>query len=308
MIDIMTTNRRFFRFIFQNTTPTMHSTLRFTKMQGTGNDFIIVLADDIRPLRSDLTEGKWGEFIKQICHRHFGLGADGFMIASPAAESGVVMEYYNSDGSTASFCGNGARCIARYASLHGWIESQGFIHAAVGKVPFRMISDGDVSIHMPDAPYPRRIANHTGFFIDTGVPHLVENITFGNDSAFTAWAEPLSGKSAQFPEGVNVDAYHLEGDKLHVYTYERGVDAETLSCGTGVVASVLTAGFLSGADCTRYSVYTRGGRLNVSFTRNRAESKFQDIWLTGPAERVAEGEYYYSTNHLMEEKNECKGK
>lgn len=286
----------------------MQATLRFTKMQGTGNDFIIVDADDIRSLRANLSAGAWEEFIRQICDRHFGLGADGLMIAAPAAERGVVMEYYNSDGSEASFCGNGARCIARYASLHGWIESQGVIHAAVGKVPCRvLLPAGSVAIRMPDAPYPRRIANPEGFFIDTGVPHLVENVTFSNDSAFAEWGARRSRSSREFPEGVNVDSYQRVGGELHVHTYERGVNAETLSCGTGVVASALTAGFLSGADSDCYSVCTRGGKLSVSFTRNRDELKFQDIWLTGKAERVAVGDFYYNINRLLEEKNECKG-
>lgn len=272
----------------------MQATVQFTKMQGTGNDFIIVCADDIRPLQTNLSANAWVDFVKRICDRHFGIGADGLMVASPAEEGGVKMEYYNADGSAAAFCGNGARCIARYASLKGWIESEDYIHAAIGSVPCRVLPEGDVSIHMPDTRTPKFVASETSYFIDTGVPHLVKEIKFSSDEAFLQWAKPRSEASDLFPGGVNVNTYHYDNACLHVRTYELGVYAETLSCGTGVVATALTAAYLVDMASGTLKVYTRGGRLSVSFAQGGYKTRYQDIWLTGPAERIAEGVFYYN--------------
>lgn len=204
------------------------------------------------------------------------------------------MEYYNSDGSAAAFCGNGARCVARFAALNGWIENRGSIHAAVGEVDCRVLEGGRIAIHMPDAPLPVYVDSEGGYFINTGVPHLVKEVAFSSDGEFTLWAGQRAVPSRQFPEGVNVDAYCQEGSRLRVRTYERGVNAETLSCGTGVVATALTAAYVGALAEGSMSIFTRGGKLGVDFTRSGEQPGFQNVWLSGPAERIAEGVFYYN--------------
>lgn len=276
----------------------MQRVLHFTKMQGAGNDFMVIDRDAVRSHAEIFRVGQRRELIARMCDRHFGVGADGVILVSSCSPSGVTMEYYNSDGTPASFCGNGARCVARFAALRGWIGEEGTIHAPVGRVGCRVLPGGDVSIHMPDAHLPRYDAQLHGFILNTGVAHFVAEACFENGEDFRAWAEPLRWEVMRDDGGVNVNAYCYRGERIYLRTFERGVEAETLACGTGAVATALSIAFARGEEAGAYELHPRGGMLTVAFSMRPDMSGFENIWLSGEATRVAEGDFYLEDEQL----------
>lgn len=264
----------------------MENIIEFYKYEGTGNDFILI---DNR----DLSFKKNPETIARLCHRRFGIGADGLMLlenstgsttqngAAPSTDFRMI--YFNSDGNEGSMCGNGGRCITAFAQFLGIIESKTFFEAPDG-LHEAEVKKGLVKLKMADVENITTLGED--FVLNTGSPHLVkftddiENVNVyseGNKIRYSAtYAE----------EGINVNFVEkLDEDVLFVRTYERGVEGETLSCGTGSTAAALTVLMRSGKE--KMLVNTLGGKLLVY--AEKSDEGFRNIWLEGPARLVFNG-------------------
>ncbi len=260
--------------------------MEFYKYQGTGNDFILI-DDAVLSFQEEDTN-----LVKRLCDRRFGIGADGLMLLRKHPDYDFEMIYYNSDGNKSTMCGNGGRCIVAFAKFQGWIEDKAQFLAVDG-LHTASIKDDMVTLSMIDVENIETYEQ--GIFLNTGSPHVVQ---------FVSGIETLDVKNlgaqirydSQFaPGGANVNFVELiSSDEFRVRTYERGVEDETLSCGTGVVASAI-ASFLS-ADDPRISssatcnVHTQGGRLTVTFESDPTKSIFTNVQLIGPAIQVFKGE------------------
>ena len=255
-------------------------TLHFYKYQGTGNDFIVA---DNRKNELALTT----EQINNLCDRRFGIGADGLMLLNQIAGFDFEMKYYNADGKPGTMCGNGGRCMTKFAyhlgihrELYQFLASDG-VHEAEIDI------DGIVSVRMKDVNTFRKF--HTDFLVDTGSPHYIKMTTNVMDlDVFKKGSEIRHSKEFE-EEGINVNFVEQaeEVDKIIVRTYERGVEDETLSCGTGVTAAALVC-YHNENGFNEVEVTTLGGKLSVEFDKTD-EYKFENIWLCGPAEKVFEG-------------------
>lgn len=255
--------------------------IRFHKYQGTGNDFVLV---DDRENRFPEHDKK---LIERICDRHFGIGADGLMLLRNEPGYDFRMVYFNSDGAQSSMCGNGGRCICRFAVDLGIVKASEIKFIAVDGPHHAFINDDHVQLKMRDVQQ----ATLTGsdYFLDTGSPHVVR---FMSDvSALNVYAAGREVRySPTFAEvGTNVNFVEVMGQNLFVRTYERGVENETLSCGTGVTAAALAASLHGMApESGSIAVETPGGSLQVHY--HRRNGGFDDIWLEGPARFVFQGE------------------
>lgn len=246
--------------------------LHFVKYQATGNDFVLL---DNRSERIHLTPDQ----IKKICDRRFGVGADGLMLIEKHPSLDFNLVYYNSDGSQ-SLCGNGSRAAMKMASSLGMVNGKGSFNAYDGEHKAEMLNDGIVKLKMSDVT-----ASKSDEIINTGSPHVVKFVT--GLSNYPVFDEGRKIRHA-YENGVNANFVELLGDnKIFVRTYERGVENETLSCGTGVTAAALAASIYEGYD-SPISVKTLGGDLSVEFTRHSVT--FRDIFLIGPAKMVFEGD------------------
>jgi len=251
----------------------------FYKYHGAGNDFIMI--DN----RNNAFDGKNAKLIEFLCHRRFGIGADGLITLEKSDAYDFKMLYYNSDGYEAEMCGNGGRCIVAFAKKMGLVGNETQFLAADGTHEAYIDDDGLINLKIGDV---ENVEVHTdGYFLNTGVPHLVH---FVDDLKIID--VDIEGRQLRYdarfqPAGTNVNFVKHEGDKLTVYTYERGVECETLACGTGIAASALGAAYKSGINEGKYMVSAKGGELEVKFKREG--EKFTDVWLKGPAEMVFEG-------------------
>ena len=255
-------------------------TLHFYKYQGTGNDFIVA---DNRKNELALTT----EQINNLCDRRFGIGADGLMLLNQIAGFDFEMKYYNADGKPGTMCGNGGRCMTKFAyhlgihrELYRFLASDGVHEAEIDM-------DGIVSVRMKDVTTFRKF--HTDFIVDTGSPHYIKMTTNVMDlDVFKKGSEIRHSKEFE-EEGINVNFVEQaeEVDKIIVRTYERGVEDETLSCGTGVTAAALVC-YHNENGFNEVEVTTLGGKLSVEFDKTD-EYKFENIWLCGPAEKIFEG-------------------
>lgn len=256
-------------------------TLSFYKYQGTGNDFIII--DNYHQAVPDLTAKQ----IKKLCNRNFGIGADGLMLLNKKEGYDFEMKYYNADGNESTMCGNGGRCLVRFA-YHSGIHKSVYHFFAIDGEHEAEIEDGDlVSLKMKDVD---KVDYYNGYAVlDTGSPHFVkfapdvENIDVVESGRGIRYSDSFAAK------GINVNfVENLGEDKIFVRTYERGVEDETLSCGTGVTASALMAAHNENGFNT-VEVKTPGGHLSVEYNKGDDEH-FTDIWLCGPAVFVFKGE------------------
>lgn len=272
------------QLIFQNfVTFFIHLTMTipFFKYQGSGNDFILV---DQRV--QNYLGRKDTEMIRQLCDRHFGIGADGLILLQRLAGYEFEMVYFNADGNESTMCGNGGRCIAAFAKKLGIIGERTRFLAIDGPHEAQIRPDGWVELKMGDVPAVETGAGYC--LLNTGSPHYV---TFVKDLASIAVRE--SGRAVRYSErfakeGVNVNFVEENGSGIKVATYERGVEDETLSCGTGVTAAAI-AFALKNPGQASYSVpiHSKGGELIVRFEKKG--DHFRNIWLCGPAELVFEG-------------------
>ena len=261
----------------------------FYKMQGSGNDFILI--DN----RRGILKGKnLKDLATTLCHRHYSVGADGLIVIVPSKKVDFKWRFFNADGSEAGMCGNGSRCAARFAFIKKIAKKDmafetlaGIIHAQVKPHSVKVQLTGAAGLRMNIA-VPLDSGIRMGHFIDTGVPHLVylskdiDNEDVDRIGRTTRYHELFK------PAGTNVNFIQIESKrKLRIRTYERGVEGETLACGTGSVAGALIAGAL-GAVFSPVEVRTRGGEmLTVSFERTTEE--FSGIYLEGNAEVICEG-------------------
>lgn len=257
--------------------------IEFSKYQGTGNDFVLI--DNRKKIISpDNTS-----LISYLCDRKFGIGADGLMLLEEDAPYDFRMRYFNSDGKEASMCGNGGRCIVAFAHHTGIIRNQAHFIAVDGEHDAQLEQQENtlwISLKMQDVTAVE--IGKDFFYLNTGSPHYVKFIE--NPENFDTYSE---GKAIRYnerfsEEGTNVNFVTLRKDYIQVSTYERGVEDETLSCGTGVVASVLSSCLKENTDSGFYNVRTKGGNLRVRYERH-GDAEFSNIWLEGPATFVFKG-------------------
>ncbi len=255
--------------------------ISFIKYHGTGNDFILI--DD----RKTLLELK-SEAIRKMCDRHFGIGADGLIQLRDKKGYDFEMLYFNSDGQTGSMCGNGGRCATAFAHSLGLIQNHAKFIAFDGAHEAKIISQKPyiVNLHMNDVMNIE--INNEFIYMNTGSPHYVCFIDNVNEADVFNEGKKIRYNERFKKEGVNVNFVMEKDGALHVRTYERGVEDETLSCGTGVTASVI-ASVISGKNISSGCIiHTPGGELTVYFKQNG--KTFSNIWLEGEAMKVFEGE------------------
>ena len=259
--------------------------VKFVKYEGAGNDFILI-DDREGAFRPDAGH------IAALCDRHFGIGADGLMTLRRSAGLDCSMRYYNADGSEGEMCGNGARCFALFAEHLGIGGETKYFDAADGLHTARIRRSkgpaGEIELGMTAV---REIRTGDGWwFLNTGVPHYVE---FVDDLAATdviGRGRIIRRDTARFPQGTNVNFVQVTGDgTIRVRTYERGVENETLACGTGATAAAIVANFALQPRTVRYAVSVPGGELAVRFSHEPGTQTYTDIRLTGPARRVFGG-------------------
>jgi|ERR1019366_9335697 diaminopimelate epimerase len=255
--------------------------MRFYKYQGTGNDFIIIDNHDLKFNRAD------NSLVARLCDRHFGIGADGLMLLQTKAGYDFEMVYYNSDGKESSMCGNGGRCIVEFAHTLGLVNDKAHFIAIDGEHE-ALVMPNFISLKMKDV---NEIELHSDFsFLNTGSPHYV---AFVDDLAsFNVFEEgkKIRNNNRFKAEGTNVNFIERIKKELFVRTYERGVEAETYSCGTGVTAAALVAAIKNVSTEKNYcDIKTLGGNLKVKFNKH-SDNSFTDVWLEGPAVFVFKGD------------------
>lgn len=256
---------------------------KFWKYHGNGNDFVI-LDDRLSNYEFDR------KTIAQLCERHFGIGADGLIIVGQSSMADFKMTYYNADGKLSSLCGNGGRCVAMFAyqmkiaSKEMTFEAFDGVHKAT--IECELLTDKSfyVSLQMEDVQSVER--NKKFYFLNTGSPHYVEFV-----DKLAEFDVLIEGRKTRYserfsPNGTNVNFAELKRDRLFVRTYERGVEDETLSCGTGVTAAAIAAYLETGKP--DFKIQTTGGDFRVSFEEDNGV--FKNICLHGPAELVFKGE------------------
>ena len=262
--------------------------LYFTKMNGAGNDFVLI---DNRGGNVRLNRDQ----IMRICDRHRGVGADGILLLEkPSNQADFRMRYFNSDGGEAEMCGNGARCFARFANKVA--NSQGKISFETPAGIIAAELKGDLVTLQMTNPTDLRLnvtlrvgdKNKSVHFINTGVPHVVIPVSQIDDLDVCREGAAIRHHEMFSPKGANVNFIEKRGAKqIAVRTYERGVENETLACGTGVVAGALIFAATENTDGP-IGVLVRGGNdLQVGF--DKIDNQFQNVTLTGPADFVFEG-------------------
>ncbi len=253
-------------------------TIVFNKYQGAGNDFIII---DNRKGRFDASDSG---LIKKLCDRRFGIGADGLILITENSEYNFEMQYFNSDGFEGSLCGNGGRCSADFAIRNG-ITRNNMVFKAIDGTHKAVSEKGIIRLQMNNVKETSIIRDN--YFINTGSPHyMIFNEKIDNIDVYSEGKRIRS--SADFaPGGTNVNFVEVQESGIYVRTFERGVEDETLACGTGVTASAIATVLLGKTDKNSVNVRTRGGNLNVEF--NVKGSEITDVWLSGPATFVFEG-------------------
>lgn len=252
--------------------------ISFQKYQGTGNDFILI---DNRDKAISLSPSQ----VHGLCDRHFGIGADGLILLEKASGYDFRMIYYNADGKESTMCGNGGRCITAFAAASRIIRDTARFLAVDGIHHASIDRTGLVSLQMADVADIRTKEDYT--LLHTGSPHYVTVAEDIHQIDVMGEGRRIRNLPAFQPDGINVNFMKPEGNMIWVRTYERGVENETLSCGTGVTAcAIAVTGHTTGSFTT--SVRTQGGQLEVRFVKETATTATQ-IWLTGAATAVFEG-------------------
>ncbi len=255
-------------------------TVNFHKYQGTGNDFIMI---DNRGYGLNKNQT---ELIKRLCNRRFGIGADGLILLNEKPGYDFEMMYFNSDGNESTMCGNGGRCIIQFARHLELIQNTCRFVAIDGEHAGSFTEGGNVSLKMNDV---KEIENYNNdFVLNTGSPHYVTFVNNTSSVSVIGEARKIRYSAAFEKEGINVNFVERISDgEIYVRTYERGVEDETLSCGTGVVAASLSFALKSQRPLHSVIVQTLGGSLEVRF--ESAGRGFENIFLIGAAEKVFQG-------------------
>ncbi len=265
----------------------------FYKYHGTGNDFIIVdNRRNVFQMKGLLKQA----MIAGMCHRHYGVGADGFILLQPGKRADFNMEYYNADGREGSLCGNGARCIVAFAHQKGIIKKKHTTFKAFDGLHEAEVVEiyGDkyiISVGLNDAIVEEKISRKE-YIVNTGSPHLVIFTDKLADIDVNKSGKERRNDGEWAPDGVNVNFVQIvDKTTLSIRTFERGVEAETLSCGTGITAAALAHWIYKGENSDKtYSINTAGGTVEVSFNPpSDTKGVFTDIKLIGPAQYVFKG-------------------
>jgi diaminopimelate epimerase len=250
--------------------------IQFYKYQGTGNDFIII---------NDLDGHLSTEDIINLCDRKYGIGADGIIFMSKTKDVDFKMMYFNADGSE-SFCGNGSRCAVKHAQYLGWISGQCIFTSNDGDHAAE-IDEETVKLKMHDVDFI--VVEDMGYILNTGSPHYIAYTEGINELDLIKAAHEIRYSERFKDVGINVNYLEPKNGILHIRTYERGVENETLSCGTGVTAAAIAHYLEQDSTQKNYKqkLQTKGGSLHVSFEKKK--DRFQNIVLSGPANLVFHG-------------------
>lgn len=253
--------------------------LSFYKYQGTGNDFVMI---DNRQQEFPKNDTK---LVSRLCDRKFGIGADGLILLENDADADFRMAYYNADGNESSMCGNGGRCIVAFACFLGIVEGSARFLAVDG-IHHATVEGDRVRLQMTDVDQVRVFDNYV--FLNTGSPHHVQEV---ND--IEGFDVKINGEKLRYGKygegGSNINFISpVSKNEFKVRTYERGVEDETLSCGTGVTAVAIAMHRTGKASENRIVLDTPGGKLTVSFEEK--DGKYEKVFLEGPATRVFQGE------------------
>jgi diaminopimelate epimerase len=253
--------------------------IEFYKYQGTGNDFIMI---DDREKEFDLTDN---DLIAALCERRMGIGADGLILLREHDTLDFEMIYFNADGKQSSMCGNGGRCIIAFAQMLEMTESETTFMAIDGEHKGRLMDDG-IYLQMQDVKKIEGVGD--GLVLNTGSPHYIEMVDELEYIDVNKQGRKIRNSAPFKKDGINVN-FVLDASELQVRTYERGVEAETLSCGTGVVATAIAMHYANCIEETLVNVKTKGGELTVSF--EEFNGSYRNIWLSGEASMVFAGEF-----------------
>ncbi len=257
------------------------STIHFHKYQATGNDFVLI---DNRAGTHSFSKDQ----IEKICDRRFGVGADGLLLIEKHLTLDFNLIYYNSDGSE-SLCGNGSRAAVKMASSLGMVNGKTLFNAYDGLHEAELLQNDIVRLKMNDVKEVRVLEGD--FFLNTGSPHFIRFVKELKDYKVVEEGRKIRYSDDYKPNGTNANFVELQkGNSISVRTYERGVENETLSCGTGVTAAALAASFKGYVSPVQIKV--PGGELSVEFKSQSTGQTvlFRDIFLIGPAKMVFEGD------------------
>ncbi len=252
--------------------------IKFYKYQGTGNDFVMIDNRDNFFLKEDT------QLVAKLCDRRFGIGADGLILLENDTENDFRMVYYNSDGNQSSMCGNGGRCIVAFAKQLGIIENQTTFIATDG-LHFATIENDVVALQMKDVDEVKVYDNY--IFVDTGSPHHVEIVEDLENIDIKTEGAKIRYSNLYGEDGSNVNFVKQIGENTFALrTYERGVEDETFSCGTGAAAVAIAMHVLKKVTSQKINIKVVGGKLDVSFMKGKV---YNNIFLTGKAIFVYKG-------------------
>lgn len=257
--------------------------VNFCKYQGAGNDFILI---DNRKKEFDTNP----EYVKRLCDRRFGIGADGLMLLEEDKDSDFYMRFYNSDGYEGTMCGNGGRCIVAFAHRLGIAKDSTTFNAPDGLHTAKIADKGSyllVNLKLNDVDDVN--VGNGYYFLNTGSPHYVQFIEHMESFDVVGEGRRIRHSQLFAPEGTNVNFAEVKGDQILIGTFERGVEDETLACGTGATATAIAASIHTDSGKNKYHIKAKGGDLKISFEK-KADGKYRNIWLEGPATFVFEGD------------------
>ncbi|MFZ5761752.1 MAG: diaminopimelate epimerase [Thermodesulfobacteriota bacterium] len=280
---------------------TLNFPIPFAKMSGAGNDFILI--DHRTPFLTSVEAMQ--AFARAVCEHKFSVGADGLILIEKATDADFRWQFINADGSIAEMCGNGARCAARFAFAKGIAPARMRFHTLAGIIEAEVV-DHAVKIRMTPPHNPRLHESlvvdgqpRTVHSLNTGVPHAVLFMEENAQAPVFEWGRIIRFHDHFAPAGTNVNfVEHLGGNRLSVRTYERGVEGETLACGTGAVASAIIAGLLGKVE-PPVAVTTSGREELVIHYRLTGEAA-EAVFLEGPANFIYEGQLHPEALRRME--------
>lgn len=257
--------------------------MEFYKYQGAGNDFVMVDQRNTVHLTRD-DQGK----IEKLCDRRFGIGADGLILLQNKPGYDFEMIYFNADGRESSMCGNGGRCIVSFAKQLGIIKEKAFFWAIDGAHEAFINPAGDfVELKMKDVDIVQEVGKD--YVLNTGSPHYVQFVPTLADIDVDKTGKTIRNSEPFLAEGINVNFVEIAETGLLIGTYERGVEGETLACGTGVTAAALAYQEATQKSLPKIEVQAKGGVLQVKSKKNAVG--YEQIWLCGPSIRVYSGTF-----------------
>ena len=256
-------------------------TVHFYKYQGTGNDFVII---DNRNKEFPIDNT---QLIEQLCDRKFGIGADGLILLENSDTTDFKMVYFNADGNQSSMCGNGGRCIVAFAKYLNIIDTETSFMAIDG-IHYATINGNRVNLQMSNIENIEVQDSH--IFLNTGSPHHIEYVENVSEIDVKNLGKEIRNGAPYFQEGTNVNfVEQVNPNTFKVRTYERGVEDETLSCGTGVTAVAIASNYLEKTNEETINIETLGGKLSVNFIKEN--TIFKSVFLNGPTQLVFQGTF-----------------